>query len=95
METRTITVCQAVYIGVNCEANDPIDVKCGGPEYLGYDFYISIEENLSIVERNIKQYLIDNKKPFVSIVHNLIEDFNVEDLWSLEKIEKCIHEESY
>ena len=25
-------------IAVDCVANDPVDIKCGGPEYLGFDF---------------------------------------------------------
>ena len=28
-------------IGVNCVINDPVDVRCGGPQYLGFDFKLS------------------------------------------------------
>lgn len=95
METKTITVCKAIHIGVDCVENDPQDIKCGGPEYLGYDFYISMEDNMSYIESQIKNWLKEYGKPFVSISHEVIEDFNVSELWSSSNIEKCIKEQSY
>ena len=29
-------------IGVDCVANDPVDIRCGGPEYLGFDFNVKV-----------------------------------------------------
>lgn len=29
-----------VKISVNCVANDPVDIRCGGPNYLGFDFFV-------------------------------------------------------
>ena len=31
-------------IVVDCERNDPVDIRCGGPDYLGFDFYVKDEE---------------------------------------------------
>ena len=31
-------------IGVDCVTNDPVDIRCGGPEYLGFDFNVKEEE---------------------------------------------------
>ena len=31
-------------ISVDCVSNDPVDIRCGGPEFLGFDFYVR-EEN--------------------------------------------------
>jgi len=95
METKTITVCKAIHIGVDCAENDQQDIKCGGPQYLGYDFYISMEDNMSYIESQIKNSLKENSKPLVSISHDVIEDFNVNDLWTLAKIEDCIKNTLY
>lgn len=27
-------------ICVDCVKNDPVDISCGGPDYLGFDFYV-------------------------------------------------------
>ena len=34
-----------VRIGVDCTINDPVDVRCGGPEYLGFDFNVRKEDS--------------------------------------------------
>lgn len=31
-------------ISVDCVANDPVDIRCGGPEYLGFDFNVRVEQ---------------------------------------------------
>ena len=31
-------------ICVNCVPNDPVDIRCGGPNYLGFDFFVREEE---------------------------------------------------
>ena len=31
-------------ISVDSVYNDPVDIRCGGPEYLGFDFYVKEEE---------------------------------------------------
>ncbi len=30
-------------ISVNCTKNGPVDIKAGGPECLGFDFYVKYE----------------------------------------------------
>ena len=45
-------------IGVDCVANDPVDIRCGGPEYLGFDFNVREEETEDMIQdkRSIKEY---------------------------------------
>lgn len=98
MEVKTIKVCDAVHIIVDCEENDPVDVKAGGPPMLGYDFYISTDDfakNVAKMENDIKTWLTQYGKPLVGISHNVESDFNVEHLWSAKQIEECIKNDSY
>jgi len=92
MKTKKIEVCTAIHLGVDCEENDSVDIRCGGPRMLGYDFYISTDENLKEVESKIKEFLKKYNRPFIRINSSKQKDFNVEKLWSLSKIEKCIKE---
>lgn len=32
-------------INIDCTINDPVDVRCGGPEYLGFDFNVRKEDS--------------------------------------------------
>ena len=35
-------------INIDCTINDPVDVRCGGPEYLGFDFNVRKEDSKEI-----------------------------------------------
>ena len=35
---------------IDCQKNDPVDIKCGGPEYLGYDFFIDCESTKEMID---------------------------------------------
>ena len=75
---------------VNCEYNDPIDIKCGGPHILGYDFFIddvNVEEYIVFIKEQLKI----NKQPLMEIS---IRDENREGvhIWNKEEIQKCIKE---
>lgn len=32
-------------ISLDVAENDPVDIRCGGPHFLGFDFYVYLEEN--------------------------------------------------
>ena len=40
-------------IGVDCVENDPVDIRCGGPEYLGFDFFVLTLSELRVPAINI------------------------------------------
>jgi hypothetical protein len=92
METKTIEVCDAVYVNVSCERNDPVDIRCGGPAILGYDFYVSPDENIFDLIDFITDCIKKNRRPFIGIATGEKKDFPVKNLWTREMIKKCIKE---
>jgi len=53
MKKRTTTECLVRHIDISTEKNDIVDIKCGGPAYLGFDFYIDAD----IPPAKIKKFL--------------------------------------
>lgn len=88
---KKVEAIQAIHISADVKENDRVDIKCGGPQYLGFDFYINPDDKkkaLSVVKEEI------DKRDFpMSRVYEcgtvLIEEKNV---WTIEKIIKCIRE---
>ena len=37
-------------ISVDCVKNDPVDVRCGGPAYLGFDFHVNKKNDVMMRE---------------------------------------------
>lgn len=82
------TLVKVKKITVNCERNDPVDMKCGGPAVLGFDFYVDADEDMVDF---IKSKLRENGLPVMSISVSKKEDEIVEkNLWTKEKISECI-----
>lgn len=73
---------------VNCEENDIVDIKCGGPRFLGYDFFVNESESKDIINF-IKEKLKEFNQPLLHIFCIDIRDESVE-LWSKDKISECI-----
>lgn len=70
-------------ISVNCVENDPIDIKCGGPKYLGFDFYVREEEKDKmriIICSSINEIGIPIESIFIT--NNIYKD--VENVWYKE-----------
>lgn len=94
MKTKTIEVCNAVLYNVNCEYNDSADVKCGGPPILGYEFYVSPDEDKKDMIKFIEQCIKKYDRPLIDICTRIVNDFPVEKLWNKVSIEECIKEYS-
>lgn len=79
------------HIVVNCERNDTVDIRCGGPLFLGYDFYVNDEDLDSIVE-DIQKQLKKNHQPCMNIYWVDIPEEKVEKykLWNKDSIRECI-----
>lgn len=90
METKKIEVCEAFAIDVSCERNDPVDIRCGGPAILGYDFFVSTDENIEEIEKFLEECVKNYKRGFMGISHRKVEDFPVKRLWTKERMEACI-----
>ena len=71
---------------VNCERNDPIDIRCGGPINLGFDFYVNDDEADETVQF-IKEKLRENNLPLMDIM--VVNSVDVLP-WNKEQIAECI-----
>lgn len=67
--------------------NDPVDIRCGDPYFLGYDFFVEDKDVNEIIDF-IKETLKKHKQPFMSI-NTLNVDYECK-LWNKEMIEECI-----
>lgn len=77
-------------INVDCAVNDPVDVRAGGPEYLGFDFYVKKEEVGEIIEF-VSKTLNDLEVPLLSLSFNSKERLlNPNEVWTKERIYQSI-----
>jgi hypothetical protein len=80
-------------ISVDCVANDPVDINCGGPAYLGFDFSVNKEQ----VEE-MKNYIIETLNSFevpISAIYSCGEYYlNEEKVWTKERILEAINKDA-
>jgi len=67
-------------ISVNCVENNPIDIKCGGPKYLGFDFYVK-EEEQNRMKKIICSSINEIGIPIINVIvtNNIYKD--IENIW--------------
>lgn len=82
---------ECVLVKIDCVKNDPVDIRCGGPQYLGFDFYISKKDAVEMLEF-IKKSLKENNVPVIDIDIMDETELAAGYVWTKEKIEKCIKE---
>jgi len=80
-------------ISVNCVANDPVDIRCGGPEYLGFDFNV-IEEQTEVMKKFIEVTLATFKVPLTSMYVSGTNYLSEDKVWTKERIVKEITKEA-
>jgi hypothetical protein len=96
MKTKTITVCEeAIMIDVICEYINSADIFCGEEPSLGYCFYVSSDENINEIEKNITLLMKKYNRPLINIEFRSRVNINIDWLWDMEKIEKCIKENEF
>jgi len=87
---KKVSAFKAAHIEVNCKKNDPVDIKCGGPQYLGFDFYVDPKKVKELTEV-IRQELQDN---FPDLrIYNSGKRL-VKKLWTKEMIIKSIRKDA-
>lgn len=89
-DDNKITTCDAVHIDILCQKNNTNDIDCGGPVYLGYDFYIEMTQNISEIKETIRSFLRKYHRPFISFKETIEKDCNIGKVWAIETIEECI-----
>ncbi len=82
-------------IVVDCITNDPVDVRCGGPKVLGYDYFVKYEDASELVGV-ITETLEEMALPIMSI---RIEDegklrLSEKELWTKKRIITNLIEDS-
>lgn len=90
MITKQIEVCNAIIYSVSCEENDPVDIHCGGPCTLGYDFGVSPDEDMKDIKIFLEQTIKKYEQPLMSISTYTQKDFPVKYLCTKDKMESCI-----
>lgn len=90
MKTKKIEVCDAIFIDISCEYNDPVDVRCGGPAVTGYEFYVSPDEKEEDLRKFVTDMVKKYRRPFMGVSFSIKKNYPVEHLWTKERMEQCI-----
>lgn len=85
-----IEVCEANVFSVSCEHNDSVDIHCGGPAILGYDFGVSPDEDKEEIKLFLRETVKKYKQPFMGVSVYKQPNFPIESLWTKEKMDACI-----
>ena len=80
-------------ICVDCVANDPVDIRCGGPEYLGFDFNVR-EEETEKMKRFIALTLETFEVPLTNMYISEKICLEEKDVWTKERIVETIKKDS-
>ena len=89
---RTLVVGRKVEI--NTTENDSVDIRCGGPRYLGYDFVVDADENPKELEKFLKQTLNDLHRSYIHIwISPSTVEVAKEHIWDHARIKQCIERE--
>lgn len=83
MSNNTLINCSKIC--VNCVANDPVDIRCGGPEYLGFDFSVK-EEETDEIKKFIVLTLESLEIPLTKIYVGEKTTLTEKDVWTKERI---------
>ena len=90
LEYKTI---RCTKIGVDCCPNDPVDRRCGGPDYLGFDFFVEKEK-----KEEMKEYIQETLNTLQVPLANIYEagEYNLrpESVWNHKRILAAIEKEA-
>lgn len=90
MKTKSIKVCDAIFIDISCEYNDSVDVRAGGPAVTGYEFYVSPDEKEEDLRKFVTATMKKLNRPFMGVSFSIKKNYPVEHLWTKERMEQCI-----
>jgi len=72
-------------IGVDCVENDPVDIRCGGPEFLGFDFNVK-EEETEEMKKFITVTLETLEVPLTNLYVRGTKELEEKDVWDKKRI---------
>ena len=82
MKKENVLVCDAIHIDVSCVKTED--------DVLGYDFYISPNDDLLSFTEKVKELLVKYNRPLIEISVGVKKNYDVYKLWSFSDIENCI-----
>lgn len=81
------------HVSANCLPNDPVDVRCGGPAFLGFDFIV-LDEHAADATALIRRVLHEVNKPLAGLTCSSAgEAADATKVWSLEQIEVALRKD--
>ena len=87
METKTIKVCDAIFIDISCDENYST--------VTGYEFYVSPDEKEGDLRKFIDETMKRFKRKYVALSFSVKKDYPVKHLWTRERMAKCIEENEF
>tara|TARA_B100000614_G_scaffold262909_1_gene300634 strand:+ start:153916 stop:154203 length:288 start_codon:yes stop_codon:yes gene_type:complete len=91
MATKQATLHAAKRIVIDCERNDDVDIRCGGPAVLGFDFLVPFEEKTPDLRKWLQATLSKHDRPVMSISISRSKEWVVKGrLWGKRRMEACI-----
>lgn len=80
-------------ICVDCVENDPVDIRCGGPDFLGFDFNVRVGK-----EREMEKFIIATLNEFNVPLERIYVDKIIgvpeKDVWDKKRIATCIQNDA-
>ena len=80
-------------LGVDCVINDPVDVRAGGPQYFGFDFYVE-KDNADRMKEFIKKSLDEFGVPLINLINNGDIEVDKNQVWDENRIVEWISREA-
>lgn len=80
-------------ICVDCVKNDPVDISCEGPDYLGFDFYVQ-KDKVKEMKDFVSTTLSVLEVPVVEIYIDDETDVTPKTIWDKEGILECIKDDA-
>ena len=80
-------------ICVECVANDPVDIRCGGPKYLGFDFPVKDTE-LEEMKSFIYDTLEEAEVPIIRMYLGAKKELEENSIWTKPRIVKEINKDA-
>jgi hypothetical protein len=94
MAKRSVTVFEVKDVSVNVCENEPQDIRCGGPRFVGYDFAVCAGVPDEEIEEFIRASLKKHGRPCTSIhISSTRRAARRRDVWTRRRIEDEIRAE--
>lgn len=82
------------HVNVDVVANDSVDIRCGGPDVLGFDFYVAPTEKPDAIEKYIRECLDAQDLPCMGVSVSRPYSHDGKKLWTRRMIKMCINRDA-